>query len=139
MCFIDLQEAYCAVDRTLLWQVLIRIGEPLQMREAIQHSNDGMRACVRPDDGICSDLFEVEQRLRHRCVLSLLLFNIFLAVVLTVVLERCRKDAVTLAELMHLKELRTSMGPKPAMDYDDCRAMGCMMYVDDACIVSRLP
>ena len=28
MCFIDLQKAYDTVDRTLLWQVLTRIGKP---------------------------------------------------------------------------------------------------------------
>ena len=58
---------------------------------------------------------------------------------LAVVLQRFSKDAVILAELVHLKELRTSMGPEPAMDYDDCRAVLCMMYLDDACIVSQLP
>ena len=55
MCFIDLQKAYDTVDRTLLWQVLTRIGVPPQVIEVIQQFHDGMRACVRPDDGVCSD------------------------------------------------------------------------------------
>ena len=60
MCFIDLQEAYGTVDCTLLWQVLTRIGVPPQMIAVIRQFHDGMRACVRPDDGVCSDWFEVE-------------------------------------------------------------------------------
>ena len=77
-----------------------------------------MRACVRPDDGVCSDWFEVEQGLRRqRCVLSPLLFNIFFAVVLNVVFQRFGEDPAILAELVHLKEPSTSMGPEPTMDY----------------------
>ena len=86
MCFVDLQKAYDTVDRTLLWQALTRIGVPPQMIAVIRQSHDGMGACVRPDDGICSDWFEVKQGLRQGCVLSPLLFNIFFAAVLNVVL-----------------------------------------------------
>ena len=54
MCFIHLKKAYGTVDRTLLWQVLARIGVPPQMIAVIQHSTMGwelvcdlMRASVR--------------------------------------------------------------------------------------------
>ena len=70
MCFIDLQKAYDTVDRTLLWQVLTRIRVPPQMIAVIRQLHDGMRACVRPDDGVCWDWFEVERGLRQGCVLS---------------------------------------------------------------------
>ena len=130
MCLLDLQKAYDTVDRTLLWQVLTRIGVPPQMTAVIRQFHDGMRACVRPDDGVCLDWFEVEQGLRQGYVLSPLLFNIFFAAVLIVM--------VILAELVHLKEPWTSMGPEPAMGYVR-RAVWGMMYADDACIVSRSP
>ena len=42
MCFIDLQKAYDTVDRTLLWQVLTRIGVPPQMIAVIRQFHDGM-------------------------------------------------------------------------------------------------
>ena len=133
MCFIDLQKAYDTVDRTLLWQVLTRIGVPPQMIAVIRQFHDGMRACVRPDDGVCSDWFEVEQGLRQGGVLSPLLFNIFFAAVLNVVLQRFSEEPAILAKLVYLKEPSTSMGPEPAMDYVR-RAVWGMLYADDACI-----
>ena len=132
MCFIDLQKPYDTVDRTLLWQVLTRTGVPPQMLAVIQQFHDGMRACVRPDDGVCSDWFEVEQGLRQGCLLSPLLFNIFFAAVLTVVLQRFSEEPAILAELVHLKEPPTS-----TMD-NVRRAVWGMLYADDACIVPRL-
>ena len=137
-CFIDLQKAYDTVDRTLLWQVLIRIGVPPQMIVVIRQFHDGMKACVRPNNGVCSDSLEVEQGLRQECVLSLLLFNIFFAAVLNVVLQRFSEDPAILAELVHLKKPSTSIGPEPAMDYVR-RAVWAMPYADDACTVSRSP
>ena len=86
ICFIDLQKAYDTVDRTLLWQVLTRIRVPPQRIAVIRQFHDGMRACGRPADGVCSDWFEVEQGLRQGCTVSPLLFNIFFAAVLNVVL-----------------------------------------------------
>ena len=97
-----------------------------------------MRACVRPDDGVCSDWFEVDQRLRQGCVLFSLLFNIFFAAVLNVVLQRFSEDPTLLAELVYPKEPSTSIGPEPAMDYVR-RAVWGMPYADNTCIVSRSP
>ena len=97
MRFIDLHKAYDTGDRTLLWQVLTRIGVPPQMIVVIQQFHNGMRAYVRPDDGVCSDWFEVDQGLQQGCVLSPLLFNIFFAAELTVVLQRFSEDPAILA------------------------------------------
>ena len=138
MCFIDIQKAYDTVDRTLLWQVLTRIGVPPQMIAVIRQFHDGMRAYVRPDDGVCSDWFEVEQGLRQGSVLSPLLFNIFFAAVLNVVLQRFSEEPAIHAELVHPKEPSTSMGPETAMDYVR-RAVWGMFYADGVCIVSRSP
>ena len=76
--------------------------------------------------------------LRQRCLLSLPLFNIFFAAVLTVFLQQLSEHTVILAELAHLKESPTSMGPEPAMGYV-CRAVWGMLYADDTCIDSRPP
>ena len=138
MCSIDLQKAYDTVDRDLLWQVLTRIGVPPQMVAVIRQFHDGMRACVRPNGGVCSDWFEVEYGLRQGCVLSPLLFNIFFAAVRNIVLQRFSEEPAILAELVHLKEPSTSMGREPAMDYVR-RGVWGMLYADGVCIVSRSP
>ena len=104
LCFIDLQKAYDSVDRTLLWQVLACLGTPPQRIELIRQFHDGMRACVRSDDGLCSEWFEAAQGLRQGCVLSPLLFNVFFSAILRVVLERFSKDAGILAHRIHLHE-----------------------------------
>ena len=137
LCFIDLQKAYDSVDRTLLWQVLARFGTPPQMiEEVIRQFHDGMRACVRSDDGRCSEWFEVAQGLRQGCVLSPLLFNVFLAAILRIVLERFSKNAGILADLVHLHEHSSKVGPETTLE---CvrRAIWGMLYADDACIVLR--
>ena len=106
------------------------------MIAVIQQIDHGMRACVRPDNGVCSGCFEVEQGPPQIYVLSPLLFNTFFAAVLTVVLQRFSGDTVILVEMVHLNELPTSMGPKSAMNYVR-RAVWRKLYADDACIVSR--
>ena len=122
MFLIDLQKTHGTVGRILLWQVLIRIGVPLQMIAVIQQFHDRMRTRLRPDDGVCSDWLEVKQELWQGCVLSLPLLNIFLTAVLAVVFQRFGEGTVILAELVQLKEPSTSMGPKTTIDHV-CRAV----------------
>ena len=127
---------YDSVDRTLLWQVLARFGTPPQMIDSIRQFHHGMRACVRSDDCLCSEWFEVAQGLRQGCVLSPLLFNVFFAAILRVVLERFSKDAGILADLIHLHEQPSKVGPETALE---CvrRAIWGLLHADDARIGSR--
>ena len=104
VCFIDLTKAYDSVDRFLLWTVLVRFGVPQVMISIIRQFHDGMRACVRLDDKVCSRWFAVEQSLRQGCVLALLLFNIFFAVVINVASTRFKADEGIMDALVHLRK-----------------------------------
>ena len=61
LCFVDLTKAYESVDQTVLCDVLARFGVPLRMLAVIHQFHDGMPACVRLDDGECSDKFDLGQ------------------------------------------------------------------------------
>ena len=104
--FFDIQKACDSIDRNLRWQVLSHLGVPPQIT-VIREFRDGMKAwkaCIRPTDYICSKPFDVDQGLRQGCGCSPLLFNIFIAAVLLVVLQRFSEDADILAVCMHLQE-----------------------------------
>ena len=110
VCFIDLTKAYDPVDRTLVWTVLTRFGVPQNMISVIRQIHDGMRACVRLDDRVCSGWFAVEQGLRQGCVLAPLLFNIFFAAVINVAYTRFNADKGIMDALVHLRKKRGAGG-----------------------------
>lgn len=97
---------------------------------------DGMKACLRNDSGNCGGEFNVEKGLHQGCVLSLLLFNIAFSAVLLVPLQRFREDSDILTDLLHFQEQAVKVSPETAMECV-CRAMGRVLYADDACFVSR--
>ena len=103
-CFVDLAKAYDSVDRVLLWEILARFGVPPRMIKVIRMSHDGMRARVQLDDGDFSAWFNVCQGLRQGCVLSPLLFNIFFAAVIIVVLQRFAEDPLIVSDLVYLDD-----------------------------------
>ena len=110
VCFIDLTKAYDSVDRTLLWTVLTRFGVPQNMISVIRQFHDGVRACVRLDDRVCSGWFAVEQGLRQGCVLAPLLFNIFFAVVINVASTRFKADKSIMEALVHPRKNKSTRG-----------------------------
>ena len=149
LCFIDLTIAHYSVDRTLLWDVLARFGVPPRMIAVIRQVHDGMKACVRLDDGERSDKFDVGQGLRQGCVLAPLLFNMFFTAVLRVAETRFLSDAAFTDNMVQLqrKEEGEKKGTSRTGKVDGRRGTGTegeevqrlwgMLYADDAGIVSR--
>ena len=142
ICFIDLAKAYDSVDRVLLWEVLARFEVPPRMIRVIRMFHDGMRARVQLDDGDFSAWFNVCQGLRQGCVLSPLLFNIFFAAVIIVVLQRFAEDPLIVSDLVYLDD--APKGEDGRLMKEGTlemvrRAVWGMLYADDAGVVSTSP
>ena len=147
LCFIDLTKAYDSDDRTLLWDVLARFGVPPRMLAVIRQFHDGMQACVRLEDGKCSDTFDVGQGLRQGRVLASLLFNMFFTAVLCVAEKRFLADAAITDNMVQLQRKekgekkgtsRTAKGDgRRGKEGEEVQRLWGMLYADDAVIVSR--
>ena len=73
------------------------------MLAIIRQFHDGMQACVRLDDGECSDKFDVGQGLRQGCVLTPLLFNMFFTALLRAANKRFLGDAAVTDNTVQLQ------------------------------------
>ena len=135
MSFVDLQKAYDSADRELLRKVMARAGVLEEMIAVIRQFHDGMQARVGMDDGEFSDWFEVTQGLRQGCMLSPLLFNIFFAEAIEVVLVRFGGDDTILKEMVYLEE-EAGVGAGTPLERAR-RAVWGMLYADDAGVISR--
>jgi hypothetical protein len=141
VCFIDLMKAYDSVDRALLWQVLARFGVPAKMIGVIRAFHEGMRACVRLDDGELSEWFEVTHGLRQGCVLAPLLFNLFFSAVLTVAVGRFKSEPQVVDDLVTIRS-RFDTSPfdtasRKAKTKWLLRQLWGFLYADDAAIASK--
>ena len=111
------------------------------MITVIRQFHDGMRACVRLDDRVCSRWFAVEQRLRQGCVLARLLFNIFFAAIINLASTRFRADKGIMDALVHLRKKRGTGGREEATVGESVLTtpLWRMLYADNTGVVSQSP
>ena len=107
----------------------------------IRQFHDGMRACVRLDDRVCSEWFAVEQGLRQGCVLAPLLFKIFFTAFINVASTRFKADKGIMDALVSLRKKRVAGGRGGATAGESVLAtpLWGMLYADDAGVVSQSP
>ena len=111
------------------------------MVSVIRQFHDGMRACVRLNDRVCSRKFAVEQGLRQGCVLAPLLFKMFFAAVINVASTRLKADEGIMDDLVHLSKKRGAGGREEATAGESVLVtpLWGMLYTDDAGVVSKSP
>ena len=77
-CFVDFTRAFDSVPRPLLFEKLIKYNITGKFYENIKNLYTNDRSCVKIGDKL-TDTFENTQGVKQGCILSPLLFNIFLA------------------------------------------------------------
>ena len=105
-----------------------------------------MQACVRLDDGECSNKFDVGQGRRQGCVLAPMLFNVLFTAVLRLAEKRFLSDAAIMDNMMQLQRKkeewekgtpRTGKVDGQRGKEEEVQILWGMLYADDAGIVSR--
>ena len=86
LCFVDFKAAYDSLNRGGLWRILRRYGVSDKMCNIIRALYGSSKSAVRVD-GELSDWFSVKTGVRQGCVLSPMLFNIYMDHVIREALE----------------------------------------------------
>ena len=77
-CFIDFAKAFDTVPRGILFKKLLSYGIKGRFFNIIKNIYTKDKACVKIENK-CTEVFEINQGVRQGCVMSPLLFNIFLS------------------------------------------------------------
>ena len=77
VCFVDFQKAFDSVHREKLWQVLKTVGIKGNLFKVMKDMYKCVKACVRVKNE-CTDYFECSVGLKQGCLLSPLIFSIFI-------------------------------------------------------------
>ena len=111
-CFVDFSKAFDTLPRDILFEKLLAYGVNGKFFNTIKNMYSNDRACLKIGN-IISNTFDINQGVRQGCVLSPLLFNIFMA------------------DLP--KHLNSSMG---YVKVDDLQ-ISCIIWADDIVILSE--
>ena len=77
-CFVDFSKAFDSIPRDILFQKLLDIGVTGKFYDIIRFIYEGDQLCIKINDAITSSI-RTMMGVRQGCVLSPLLFNIFMA------------------------------------------------------------
>ena len=95
LCFIDLKKAYDSVNRTALWRVCRAYGLSQKIVRMLQLLYEDTSAQVRIEEDV-SDSFIMETGVKQGCILSPILFNIYIDYIMKQVVQQANVQGVTL-------------------------------------------
>ncbi len=76
-CFVDFRKAFDSVDHKLLLQKLVSYGIKSSFLKIITSLYEKVKSCVRGNDSL-TDIFPCNKRARQDCLLSPVLFALYL-------------------------------------------------------------
>ena len=76
VCFVDFKRAFDSVNRQKLWCVLKANGLKGNLLKVVKNMYESVKACVGINNE-CTDFFECSEGLRQGCLLSPILFSMF--------------------------------------------------------------
>ena len=129
ICFIDLQKAYDSVNRETLWRICRAYGLSDKMIKMIKLLYEGTRAEVRID-GDLSTSIQMKTGIKQGCLLSPILFNVYIDFVMRNVLEQTRVESVIMS--YRLGDLWNSGNG----NNDDVKFLA-LMYADNIAVMCR--
>jgi hypothetical protein len=99
VCYIDFRKAFDSVWRRGLWRVMRHYGYPEKIVRLLESAYKDTFSAVRVD-GELSEWFRTIMGVLQGCVLSPLLFNIFLELIMAIALEGTEEGAMIGGELI---------------------------------------
>ena len=129
MCFVDLRKAYDSVNRELLWRAMKEYGVSEKIVRIVQSLYEDTTARVRVK-GKLSESLSLKTGVKQGCVLSPLLFNIFLDWVVRKVLAEVGETGIEIRfckdrKWLHLKK----------KDMTERMFVNLLMYADDMAVL----
>ena len=137
MVFVDLAKAFDTVNRPLLWEILRKFGCPPAFLAVLRALHDGAMGRVT-SAGTKSDPFMVGTGVKQGCVIAPIIFNLFLAAVMTIAKQQLvPADGVRInyrmdGSLFNLRRLQAKTKVTEEAIYD-------LQYADDAALVGSSP
>ena len=129
MCFIDLQKAYDSVNREALWRICRAYGLSDKIIKMIKLLYEDTSAEVRIDGDFSSSI-QIKTGVKQGCLLSPILFNVYIDFVMRQILEQAGIDGV------HMSYRLGDLWYSGHKNTDDVKLL-TLIYADDIVVMCQ--